>query len=411
MIAFTSGGTSAQIWTVLSADPKGDVADESLADAAQLSYRYDKGQDLIWFRVTMYGEPNQQAFGVNIVVDTGSDEGAKVSWWGANKNFKLDKLVTVWVTRQGDGYHGTIGVGDTSGVKQKQFNNLSQNNLRIRVESDSVVIGVRRTDITNQLKMNLIAAVGSNERWNDDMPNMGSATLDLTAERPKRGLREIDLSRNNLALPADYQTLPQEQAPLITKHGHGKPAVILVPGMYSGTDSFADFIARNSSRYRMYVLTPPGINGTPARAWPGPRTRLSELTWTRLLERDILNLIRREQLTKPVIIAERQPASVAAVALANNNPDEIGGIILTGTNLLPLFPSPKDPTRQTPATFAERVAAVEDGFAAKWFKYVTAETWLSNNYQPEWYTSNSSRGEKAWQESEAVPLPVKIRYT
>ncbi len=48
-------GTMAQVWTVLAVDPKDDGRDPSLADAAQLSYRYDKEQDLLWFRVSLYG--------------------------------------------------------------------------------------------------------------------------------------------------------------------------------------------------------------------------------------------------------------------------------------------------------------------------------------------------------------------
>jgi len=34
--------TTAQVWTVLTFDGKGDGRDPSLADAAQLAYRYDK---------------------------------------------------------------------------------------------------------------------------------------------------------------------------------------------------------------------------------------------------------------------------------------------------------------------------------------------------------------------------------
>lgn len=408
MAALVSSRTSAQIWTVLANDPKGDAKDSSLADAAQLSYRYDHEQDLISFRIALYGQPNQQAFGVNIVLDTGSDESNKVSWWGANKEFKFDKLVTAWVTRQADGFHGIIGVADAAGVKTKHFNNLSQNNLSIRFEDDSVVIAIKRMDLTNTMRMNLIAAVGSNEQWNDDLPNTGSSTLDLTAARPKRGLREIDLGRNNLTFPSDYKTLPQNKEPLIKKQGRGRQAIILVPGMYSGSDSFAGFIAENQTRYRIYVVTPPGLNGTPAR--PMAPGGLRELTWTRSLERDLLKLIKREHLTGPVIIAERQPASVAAIELANAHPEKIAGLVLTATNLLQAPTSPKDPTKKTPATFAERVDLVETGLAEKWFKYVTPDTWLSNNYMPEWYSSDSPEGLDAWQSSEAAPLPVKIRY-
>ena len=54
--------------------------------------------------------------------------------------------------------------------------------------------------------MNLIAAVGSNEQWNDDIPNAGSATTELS--KPTPGVRETDVGRNHLALPKEYKTLP-----------------------------------------------------------------------------------------------------------------------------------------------------------------------------------------------------------
>src|SRR5262249_30621785 len=69
----------AEIWTVLAGDPAGDGKDSSLADAAQLSYQYDKQQDLLWFRLSLFGAPNAEKFGVNIVVDTGGDEATKMN--------------------------------------------------------------------------------------------------------------------------------------------------------------------------------------------------------------------------------------------------------------------------------------------------------------------------------------------
>ena len=403
-------GAIAQVWTVVGFDAQGDARDPSLADAATLSYRYDKQQDFLWFRVGLYGLLNEQAFGVNLVFDTGGDEAAKMNWWGANKAFKFDKLITAWVTRGANGYEGTIGVGDVAGIKAKQFNNLLQNNLQLRVEGDSIIIGVKRTDITDKLKMNVIAAVGSNQQWNDDVPNAGSVAIDLSAERPKQGLREIDVSRNNLELPADYKTLADHKPPLITKKGQGRQALILVPGMYSGANSFDSFIARNQSRYMFYIVTPPGINGTPARPMPAAGSSFGELTWTRRLERDILALIRKEKMVKPVIVAESHPASTAAIELAVEHPDEIGGVVVAGTNLIQFFPSPKDPTRKSNVTFQERVALVDGGWGAKWFKYVTPETWNSNDMRPEMLSGDSSRGRNASQEVEAAALPVKIRY-
>src|SRR6266480_3925081 len=218
---------TAQVYTVLTFDAKGDGRDPSLADAAQLAYRYDKQQDLLLFRIALYGVPNEDAFGVNIVIDSGGDDATKMNWWGGNKTFKFDKLVTAWVTRGNNGYQGTVGVGDVAGVNAKQLNNLHQNNLQMRIESDSILIGVKRTDITDKLKMNIIAAVGSNEQWNDDLPNAGSAAIDLSKTTP--GVREIDVGRNNLELLKEYKTLADRNPPVIANKGSGKQALSRVP--------------------------------------------------------------------------------------------------------------------------------------------------------------------------------------
>ncbi|MGZ8842774.1 MAG: hypothetical protein ACXW18_03875 [Pyrinomonadaceae bacterium] len=399
---------SAQVYTVLTFDGKGDGRDPSLADAAQLAYRYDQQQDVLWFRVALYGQPNKTAFGVNLVIDTGDDDANKVSWWGANKTFKFNRLVTAWVTRGEKGFEGTIGVADAAGVNAKQMTNLRQNNLQIRVEGDAIVIGVKRTDITDKMKMNLIAAVGSNEQLNDDLPNAGSAAIDLS--KPTPGVREIDVGRNNLALPKEYKTLSDNHSPTVTKTGQGKQTLILVPGMYSGNRSFEGFIARNQTQYKIFLLIPPGLNGTPARAAPAAGASFSEMTWTRQLERDILDLIRRERLSQPVIVAERQPAAQAAIELASEQPAQIGGVVLVGTNLVQFFSAPKDPTRKSPIAYSDRGPFVDESWAGKWFKYVTPETWKNGDLRAQLLSADPARAQTAWDELEAAPLEIKIRY-
>jgi hypothetical protein len=74
------------------------------------------------------------------------------------------------------------------------------------------------------------------------------------------------------------------------------------------------------------------------------------------------------------------------------------------------FPSPKDPSRKTPATPDERVETVNEGWAEKWFKYVTPETWETNNYPLEMFANDPGRAEQVRQQVEAAALPVKIRY-
>src|SRR5215813_6541794 len=150
---------AAQVYTVLSFDPKGDVRESSSPDAAQLAFHYDKEKDMLWFRIALYGKANEAGFALSLLIDTGGDDANKMNWWGSNKSFRFDRIVIANVTRAARGYQGTIGVGDVAGVNAKQLNNLRQNNLQIKVEGDSIVIGVKRSDITDKPNMKLVASV------------------------------------------------------------------------------------------------------------------------------------------------------------------------------------------------------------------------------------------------------------
>ena len=406
----TPAAPAGDVWSVLSGDAKGDSRDPSLADAAQLSYRYDKDQDMLWFRIALYGKPNQEVFGVNLVFDTGGDEAAKMNWWGSNKDFKFDKLATAWVQRHGDSYEGIIGVGDPGGAKVRKPNNLIQNNLKIQVVDDAIIIGLKRRDLTDQMTLKMIAAVGSNERWNDDIPNRGSVTIDLKAERPKRGLREIDIARNNFRFSSEYRPLPDNHAPVINKRGNGRQSLILIPGVYSGPETFNGFVSRNKSHYALYEIVPPGLVGTAARSLPTESISYGDLTWTRQLERDVLQLITKEKLRRPVIVAHGFPGSFVAHEIAIQHPGILGGVIDLASTPVRAFPSPRDPTGKTPGTPQERVQFTDEFWAQKWFKYVTPETWESNNYTADMFCNDGVQAERARQQMEMTPLPVKIRY-
>jgi pimeloyl-ACP methyl ester carboxylesterase len=396
------------IWTVLAFDPKGDVRDSSRGDVAQLSYRYESAQDMLWFRVSFYGAPNLDAFDVNVAVDTGADDASKMNWWGGNADFRFDKLMTAEVGRVNGRYEGTIGVSDAVGARIRNLTNLRQNNLQIRVEGGAILIGVKRTDLTDAMKMNVIASVGSEQSWNDDVPNTRSAPVDLAAPRPSRFLREIDVNRNNFQFATGYTILPENRPPQIVEKGSGRQVLILIPGVYSGEHAFDGFITRNESRFKFYVVTPPGLNRTAARELPPETTSYGEFTWTRRLERDIRELIRREKIEKPILVAHGFPGSLAAESLAADHSVAVGGIIEIAGFPVQSFPSMTNPNRQ--ATPDERIAVVNEGWAKQWFKYVTPETWESNNYPADMFANDPDRAENARRQVEAAPLPVKIRY-
>jgi pimeloyl-ACP methyl ester carboxylesterase len=119
------------------------------------------------------------------------------------------------------------------------------------------------------------------------------------------------------------------------------------------------------------------------------------MTWTRRLERDILELIHREKLNKPLIVAERQPAAQAAIELASEHPAEIGGVVLVGTNLVQFFASPKDPARRNTIAYADRGGFVDESWVAKWFKYVTPETWKNGDLGSQLLSVDPARAQTA----------------
>ena len=406
VLAAAAPGPASSIWTVAAVDPRGDAREPSLADAAQLSYRYEETGDRLWFRVSLFGRLNADAFGVNIAIDTGATDSDKANWWGANKEFTFDRLITAWVTRTEGRYSGTIGVSDAAGAARKQFTNLGRDNVDVRVESDAILIGVKRDAVTNRMTMKAIAAVGSNEEWNDDIPNARPVDIDLRASRPARGLREIDSSRNNLTFADGYTVLPATATPRTARSGHGRTAMILVPGVYSGKDVFDRFVSRNRSRYTFHVITPPGLAGTPPRAMPPAATSYGALTWTRQLARDIRGVIEGQRLERPIVVTHGFPGSLAAEELAVSHPALIGGVVEIAS--MAVQPYPTSAGRE--ATPEQRVAIVDDSWAQQWFKYVTPETWESNNYPVEMFANDAVRAERIRREIEAVPLPVKIRY-
>ena len=396
------------VWNVIAVDGRGDGRDSALADAAQLSYRYDAELDMLWFRVSVFSRLNADGFSINIAVDTGAAEADKTNWWGGNVGFTFDRLITADVNRVGGGYTGTIGISDAAGAKQKQLTNLRQNNLQLTIDGDAILVGVKRSELSAGMKMNLIAAVGSGGQWSDDVPNLRSAAIDLSAPRPARGLREIDVSRDNLRFGVGYRPMTDGESPRVVRHGRGGRPLILVSGVYSGEAPFDGFIARNESRYTFHVVTPPGLNGTAARQLPGEDVSYGERPWTRRLARDLLAVIDARRLEKPVIVTHGFPGSLAAEELAISHPDRLGGIIEIASMPLQFAPSLKNPGRE--AALDERVAIVDDNWVRQWFKYVTPETWESNNYSGDMFANDPARAERARQQTEAAPLEVKIRY-
>jgi tetratricopeptide (TPR) repeat protein len=169
-------------WKQLTADPANDGRNPSWAEAKALSYYYDASTDTIWFKFDLERLPNLNAFGINLIVDTDQNQQNGASWWGNNKTFKYDRLVTVWVIKTGPNrYRGSVGIGDIRGIQLNQYTGLFRNNVAFHADAEKKIflLGFKSADLDSDGRFNLIGEVGSNVGWNDDVPDSSFVTLGL----------------------------------------------------------------------------------------------------------------------------------------------------------------------------------------------------------------------------------------
>jgi tetratricopeptide (TPR) repeat protein len=173
-------------WTQLATDAENDGRNPNWADVKALSYFYEAPHDTLWLKFDLSRLPNQNAFGVNLAVDTDQNQQNGANWWGSNRAFKYDKLVTVWVIKaEGQSYRGTVGIADARGVQLGRYTNLFRNNLAFRAEGDTKTmwLGFKSADLDNDGSFAMIAAVGSNVGWNDDITDSAAIAIELIGSK------------------------------------------------------------------------------------------------------------------------------------------------------------------------------------------------------------------------------------
>jgi tetratricopeptide (TPR) repeat protein len=169
-------------WTTLATDSANDGRNPNWADVKSLALYNDAGSDTLWLKLDLSRFPNPNAFGINLVVDTDQNQQTGANWWGGNKSFRYDKLASVWVVKDGENsYRGTVGIADLHGVRLNRYTNLFRNNLAFSADGNkkTMLLGLKRADIDDDGNFNIIAAVGSNVGWNDDIPDTSSITIRL----------------------------------------------------------------------------------------------------------------------------------------------------------------------------------------------------------------------------------------
>jgi len=113
-------------------------------------------------------------------LDTDGDPANGMEWWGANKAFHFDRVVTAYGSATGEGYEGTIGIADAAEVQKGDM--AGSRNERVVVLLDrahpAIVVGIPRSALgPSAAPVRVVAAVGSAFQHNDDVPDAGAATL------------------------------------------------------------------------------------------------------------------------------------------------------------------------------------------------------------------------------------------
>lgn len=142
---------------------------------------------------------------------------------------------------------------------------------------------------------------------------------------------------------------------LVERHGAKGAPLVLVPGLASGSWVWEDTVRRLKDSHVLYVVTLPGFDGRPAasgNALQAANAALHQLLTTRKLD-------------KPVIVGHSMGA-IMALALAEQYPDLVGGII--AIDGLPVFPGTENMPAAQRAQMADGIKARAAGLTPEMFK-------------------------------------------
>jgi pimeloyl-ACP methyl ester carboxylesterase len=218
-----------------------------------------------------------------------------------------------------------------------------------------------------------------------------------------------DSTLDNLVHAKDYVTVPPGTLGAVVERGKGPIDMVLVSGFGVGASAFEGFMRRNEARYRMFAVTLPGFEGSPAPPMPAAGTSYGDQTWTRAATEALVGLIRERKLSRPVLVGHFINGTQVTMRIAIDHPEMVRAVVLlAGT---PRF-EPVKASRFWPKdmTLEQKVQAVDRFSAPRWFKTVTRSTWVKGNFVATDYSADSALGARFADRANEPPLPVLVRY-
>lgn len=179
-------------WVPLAREAAGDGTWRRLPDATALWYDSASPRDTVRLRIDLDGAPSTDAIGINVAVDTNGDPADGSAWWGPNRAFRWDRLVTAYLFRAGPGWQGIVGVADSAGVARGDMGSVTRAGVSAAPDPGrrACVVTAPRSALGNGTRLRIVATVGSAMVPNDDIPDSGAADLVLPPAAPENTERE-----------------------------------------------------------------------------------------------------------------------------------------------------------------------------------------------------------------------------
>lgn len=196
----------------------------------------------------------------------------------------------------------------------------------------------------------------------------------------------------------------------VVERGSGPIDMVCVSGFGLGASVFERFAERNAARYRMFLVTLAGCEGTAPAPMPAAGTSYGAQTWTSGAVAGVVRLIQERKLARPVLVGHFVNGTQVAARVALEHPELVRALVLLAgtTRFEPLNSMPFWPRE---LTLEQKVKMVDTGLAPAWFKTVTPSTWVAGNFTASDYSPvDGERGKLFADRANAPALPVLIRY-
>ncbi|MDX1941026.1 MAG: DUF2911 domain-containing protein, partial [Saprospiraceae bacterium] len=169
-------------WKEILTDDKDDGRSPASSDGKALQFYFDRSTDTLWFRLDLHNAVNLNMAAMNLLIDIDANQKTGTSWFGTNTKFTFERMVTMWIRREGAGYGGVVGIADAEGVNYFNWTNYGKDNVKYYLDdqNNAYYIGIKRSDVAPNLKrFNVIGAVGQYLTWNDDIGDKTFSTVEI----------------------------------------------------------------------------------------------------------------------------------------------------------------------------------------------------------------------------------------